>query len=76
MQMITPPENQGQMVEVSYGWHDGRLYRRTYDRSDRAESWDIADEEDSNNLPESWCAVNGGPGRMRWEVCDKPGDED
>ena len=36
MQFHTPPENQGQIVLVSYGWSDGTLYRRTLDQSDRS----------------------------------------
>lgn len=39
-----PPENQGQIVEVSYaGLYDGRVLRRTLDRSDRSVQFAVAD---------------------------------
>lgn len=30
----TPPENQGRVVEVAYGFDDGGLFERVTDRSD------------------------------------------
>lgn len=43
--MSTPRAEQGQMVERSYGWIDGDLYRRTFDHSQpsRPATWDKAD---------------------------------
>lgn len=38
MTFHTPPENQGQMVEVSYASDGEYAYRRVYDCSDRSES--------------------------------------
>lgn len=38
----TPRVHQGQIVTVSYGWHNGNLYRRVRDRSDGATSYDRA----------------------------------
>ena len=35
MRFYTPPRNQGQIVEVSYGMVDGWVIRCTYDRHDR-----------------------------------------
>lgn len=72
MMLITPPENQGQMVEVSYGWHEGRLYRRTFDRSDLSESWAVADEEEAQELDESWDPANGRPPIKTWVDCQDP----
>ena len=45
LRMYVPPQNQGQMIEVSYGydWDAGILYRRTMDRSSRAEEWSCVD---------------------------------
>jgi len=36
MRLSIPRANQGQIVEVSYGWNDGDIYRHTLDRSDRS----------------------------------------
>jgi hypothetical protein len=51
MVLHIPRANQGQIVEVSYGWHEGDLYRRALDRSDRSvvirvlrSPWDHVDE--------------------------------
>lgn len=73
MTMITPPECQGQMVEVSYGWIDGRLYQRTVDHSDRSVSWAVADDR-GDRLPESWHPVNGAPDlpSTAWIPCAEP----
>ena len=39
---ITPPANQGQMVEISYGdSYDGKGWQRIYDRSDRTVNYAI-----------------------------------
>ncbi len=74
MRLHTPPCNQGQIVEVSYGWHEGRLYMRIYDRSDRATSasWYIADEDEANAIHESWHPVNSEPNVTEWTPCGDP----
>lgn len=46
MRWHTPPENQGQIVTVSYGWCGEALLRRTHDASDRSEVIRI--------LPDPW----------------------
>lgn len=33
---ITPPEEGGQIVQTSYGWHKGDLYEMIEDHSDRS----------------------------------------
>lgn len=51
IRLWTPQRNQGQIVVISFGWLDGRLYRCTVDRSRRPgeqESWEVA--RDSNAL--------------------------
>lgn len=74
MDMITPQSAAGQIVTRSYGWHDGLLYRRSYDASDRTTAWDVCivsqplwdaevdDPEEWHRLPESmWLAANEPP---------------
>jgi hypothetical protein len=39
MKFHTPPENQGQIVTVSYGWLCGGIVRHTFDASDRSETF-------------------------------------
>lgn len=56
MNLHTPPENQGQIVEVSYGCRNGLVYKRVFDRSDRSESIYVSrmladDEGDWNDPP-------------------------
>jgi hypothetical protein len=44
LSMYVRPEDQGQMVEVSYGYSsDGRAWKRVLDRSDRSEDWYVGD---------------------------------
>lgn len=74
MKMTTPPENQGQIVEVSYGWQNGRLYQRVHDRSDRSTSWYVADRDEANALDESWHPINGEPDVDTWTPCAEPRD--
>lgn len=79
MTMIVPPECQGQIVEVSYGWFEGSLYRRTRDRSDGTDLWSVADERGAAKLAEtSWHPVNSAPplGARRWKRCADPMGED
>lgn len=41
MKMYTRPVDQGQIVEVSYGYDEsGYAYRRTHDRSDGSIAWE------------------------------------
>jgi hypothetical protein len=70
MNMITPPKNQGQIVETSYGWVDGCLYRRIVDTSDRSVVWEVADEDESDHLPPYWIPRNGPPKIDTWILCD------
>lgn len=74
MNMITPPEHQGQMVETSYGWHDGCLYRRIV-QPDGWTIWHVADEEESERLPEGWEAINGRPQIDQWFLCNHAPEE-
>ena len=72
MMLHTPPANQGQMVEASYGWYEGSLYRRTVDASDGSVIWEVADGDESDHLPPHWQAVNGSPQIDTWTLCDAP----
>lgn len=42
MKFITPPENQGQIVEVSYGAHEEGVVMRVTDHSDRSDYYRLA----------------------------------
>ena len=59
---ITPPENQGQIVIVSYAGADGTVYRQTFDQSDRTAEYHasraLVDDEG-----DYW---NGAPANRRW----------
>lgn len=74
MRLITPPKNQGQIVDVSFGWHECALYRCTYDQSDRSVQWEVLDDEISDGIVEDWCAVNGAPDvpEWAWISCEDP----
>ena len=74
--MHTPPKNQGQIVETSYGWYEGRLYRRTVDASDGSVVWEVADEDESDQLPPYWIPRNGPPQIDTWTRCDHAPDGD
>lgn len=76
MNMIMPPEHQGQIVETSYGWYEGSLYRRTTDLSDGSTVWEMADEDESDQLQTHWQAVNGSPKIDTWTLCDHAPDGD
>ena len=74
MTMYTPPENRGQIVDISYGWCDGNLYRRVRDRSDSSTQWYRATDETEINAyvesgSESW---NEEPSVKAWTACDHP----
>lgn len=75
MKLSTPKALQGQMVQVSYGWHEGYLYRRTFDQSDRSEQWDRADDDSTGRLAwRNWDAGGEvyGPDVETWTPCQEP----
>jgi hypothetical protein len=47
---ITPPRNQGQIVEVSYATDGESIFRRTLDRSDLSEVIECRDFEEGENF--------------------------
>lgn len=64
--LTLPRRNQGQIVEISYGWlqdGSGTIVRRWYDRSDLEELWSIADGSD---LPEGYDFEDGEPRGLKW----------
>lgn len=76
MQMATPRAMQGtDIIQISYGWHEGDFYRRTFDQSDRSERWYVADELSTRRLAGE-CYEPGGavhaPDVNRWTPCDEP----
>lgn len=85
MNMIVPPECQGQMQEVSYGGDGtGTVWRRVYDRSDHSESWSRAEYTDlfpdcahTDGCCAHWSPQNSAPGGDpdAWEPCAEPKDE-
>jgi hypothetical protein len=58
----TPPENQGQIVEVSYTVIDGIVIRRTFDRSERSTEY-ATSKARANDDGDYW---NGEPENNRW----------
>jgi hypothetical protein len=72
--LFTPPANQGQMIEVSYGWSEGVLYQRRFDHTDRSARWYRAPEDEASAIAESWHPVNSAPPITHWTPCDAPGD--
>lgn len=78
MPMGVAPEDQGQMVEVSYGWIDGRLYCCSLDRSDGTEQWYVATKRAMDRVPETWCIANGPPPvcEREWRPCPRPRDDE
>ena len=75
MKLYTPPSHQGQMVERSWGWHEGDLYRRTYDASDRTTIWHRADEESAADLAERW-SFDRIDEVQEWIPCGDPDPEE
>ena len=67
MRLDTPPVNQGQIVDVSYGWDGGVCYRRTHDRSDNTTTWARL----SDAATRKWLRT---PGATTWEFCNGPPD--
>lgn len=67
MNWYTRPEDQGQIVEVSYAYSEGCAYRRVFDKSDRSEvvyegeiDWDREPEyPDQDHIPcvEEWVRI-------------------
>jgi hypothetical protein len=55
---ITPPENGGQIVEVSYGGTESMILRRTYDASDRSDKIEAFLPKSGEESFEPW---NGTP---------------
>lgn len=79
MRKGTPRVNQGQTVEMSYGWHDGCYYRCTLDRSDGSQTWHIADDESAELLAEIGYDAGGDceePTIAEWAACKEPDTKD
>lgn len=74
MKMYPPGKNQGQMVEISYGWGDGgSLYMRIFDRSDRSVRWFVADDEEVASLSEDELSLwDDEPAIRDWAACEEP----
>ena len=77
MKIYVPPQHQGQVVEIGYGWHEGCLYRRSWDRSDQAEHWHIADADDASRAAaDGWLPWDSpAPGWVDWAPSCAPEDE-
>jgi len=65
---VIPPENQGQIVEVSYdvGTHDEKVVVQIYDRSDRSYEYQygyevIEKDDEGNEIEPSFDPQNGAP---------------
>jgi len=75
MKMYVRPVDQGQIIEVSYGYDsDGNAYRRTNDRSDGSVTWERG-ELDWDREPEG-TDQNHVPCVVAWEPCEPPKDAD
>jgi len=77
MKMGTPQSDQGQMVEHSYGWHEGRYYMRVFDQSDRTTQWYRADARSTRRLAESSYDAGGAtypPRIKKWSPCAGPNE--
>lgn len=82
MRLHTPRALQGGIVERSYGWNDGVLYRKTLDRAAQVVQWHRADEASASALmddgeaegfrPES---AERAPYVEEWIACEEPSDE-
>lgn len=76
---VVPPECKGQTVTRSYSDPNGEfVYRRTFDASDRTESYDCVAVESVLDY-EDWAPQNGAPHLLRgleWVDLDEPEDED
>lgn len=76
MQLNQPAiERSAAHVQVSYGWHEGDMYRRTFDQADRSVVWHRADDASSARLAEQGYTPGGavyGPEVETWTVCEEP----
>jgi hypothetical protein len=54
----TPPENQGQIVLVSYGCDEDYIYEKTYDQSDRSTVVRVYEHPETDC---DWDPWNGAP---------------
>lgn len=61
---ITPPENQGQIVEVSYAAVGNEVIRRTHDQSDKSTEY-AASKALNGDEGDYW---NGAPANKRWRT--------
>jgi hypothetical protein len=78
MRMGTPRIEQGQIVEYSYGWHDGEYYMRVYDRSDRTTQWYRADARSTRRLASTSYDAGGAdypPRVSEWSPVPDPVEE-
>lgn len=55
---VTPPENQGQIVLVSYGCDAEHIYERVFDQSDRTTTVNVYEHDDED---EDWSPWNAAP---------------
>jgi hypothetical protein len=60
LNFVTPPENQGQIVIVSYACDGDYIYKRTYDQSDQEETIRLY-EHPGEGDEEEWGPWNRSP---------------
>lgn len=76
MKMATPRAMQGpDIVQVTYGWHEGDFYRRTFDQADRSVRWYVADDASAARLAERGYNAAGevyAPEVTAWKPCSEP----
>lgn len=58
VRFVTPPENQGQIVLVSYGCDGDYIYEHVYDQSDRSTTVRVYEHPEND---EEWGPQNGAP---------------
>jgi len=74
MKMYTLLKDQGQVVEVSYGYGgDGTAYRRRHDRSDGSTTWEVGDLD--WDLEPEGVSTERIPCVIEWVPCDPPAEE-
>lgn len=75
----TPPENEYQLLHVSYGWHEGTLYKRTlypFEDGPAEMDWHALAPWACVELADMhWHASESRPDvpRDAWTACDEPG---
>ena len=75
MKFYTRQQDQGQIVEVSYGYDcSGNAYRRTIDRSDGSVTWERG-ELDWDREPEG-VDTEHVPCVVEWKPCKEPSFDD